>query len=49
MDWKMPGLSGAELLRALRLVQPGLPVVVFSGYDLTRERLGEVAAPSRSC
>ncbi len=42
MDWKMPGLSGAELLRALRLVQPGLPVVVFSGYDLTRERLGEV-------
>jgi signal transduction histidine kinase len=33
-DLHMPGMNGAELIRAARALQPGLPVVVLSGdYD----------------
>lgn len=31
-DMKMPGLSGAELLRELRRVDPGVPVVLLSAW-----------------
>ena len=31
-DLRMPRLDGAGLIRALRLRQPGLPVVVMTGY-----------------
>jgi len=31
-DMKMPGLSGAELLRQLREVDPGVPVVLLSAW-----------------
>jgi len=31
-DMKMPGLSGAELLRELRLIDPGVPVVLLSAW-----------------
>jgi CheY-like chemotaxis protein len=31
-DERMPGLSGAELIRALRQVRPSVPVVWMSGY-----------------
>jgi two-component system C4-dicarboxylate transport response regulator DctD len=29
----MPGLDGLQTFRALRAVDPGLPVVISSGYD----------------
>lgn len=31
-DLRMPGMSGVETLSALKRVDPGLPVVVVSGY-----------------
>jgi len=31
MDWTMPGMSGADLLRTLRRDVPGVPVIVLSG------------------
>lgn len=30
-DHIMPGLSGAELVRAIRALQPGIPVIVITG------------------
>jgi nitrogen-specific signal transduction histidine kinase/CheY-like chemotaxis protein len=31
-DHNMPGLSGLDIARSLRLLRPGLPVVISSGY-----------------
>jgi CheY-like chemotaxis protein len=31
-DERMPGLSGAELIRAVRAVRPSIPVLLVSGY-----------------
>ncbi|MDP2271537.1 MAG: response regulator [Archangium sp.] len=31
-DMRMPGLSGAELLRKLRVIDPGVPVVLLSAW-----------------
>jgi nitrogen-specific signal transduction histidine kinase/CheY-like chemotaxis protein len=31
-DARMPGLSGVDLIRALRAVRPGVPIVMVSGY-----------------
>jgi DNA-binding NtrC family response regulator len=31
-DYNMPGYSGLELLRAVRLIRPDLPVALASGY-----------------
>ena len=47
LDLMMPARSGAEVLRELRAIRPGLPVVVSSGYtadalDGTEEAVGEV-------
>ena len=42
VDLTMPGMSGAEVVRALRRERPGLAVVVCSGYD--RDGRGPVAA-----
>lgn len=33
IDVKMPGLSGAELLSALRASHPALPAVVLTGFE----------------
>ncbi|MEQ8395083.1 response regulator transcription factor [Thalassobaculum sp.] len=33
MDWRMPGLSGAEAIADLRDAAPGIPVVVCSGDE----------------
>ena len=38
-DVVMPGMSGLELATALRELQPGLPVVVVSGFVPASERL----------
>ena len=32
-DWRMPGFTGLDVLNAVRELQEGLPVVIFSGYD----------------
>jgi CheY-like chemotaxis protein len=36
-DYAMPGMNGAELLRAVRLVRPGLPAVLMTGYAEPRD------------
>ena len=33
LDLTMPGLSGDETLRRLRLIRPDLPVIIMSGYS----------------
>lgn len=32
IDFSMPGTNGAEVVKAARLVQPGLPILFVSGY-----------------
>jgi DNA-binding NtrC family response regulator len=32
-DWRMPGRSGAEVLEAVRGLDPDLPVIVITAYD----------------
>ncbi len=32
-DLKMPGISGLEVLKALKEIQPGLPVIFITGYS----------------
>jgi DNA-binding NtrC family response regulator len=48
VDMTMPGLDGQKTLVALRELDPGVPVVISSGYDAqnTNERLGDRKAPS---
>ncbi|PLX40511.1 MAG: Fis family transcriptional regulator [Deltaproteobacteria bacterium] len=31
-DLKMPGMNGIEVLKAIRILQPGLPVIMVTGY-----------------
>jgi CheY-like chemotaxis protein len=33
LDWTMPGLSGVEMIRALRAIRADVPIVVMSGYS----------------
>jgi DNA-binding NtrC family response regulator len=33
-DLKMPGMSGAQLLTAIKQKRPDLPVIVISGYNV---------------
>ena len=42
-DLTMPGLDGAELIQAIRLLRPGLPAILVSGYadDPLRKRLAQ--------
>jgi CheY-like chemotaxis protein len=35
VDYAMPGLSGAEMVRELRLRRPDLPILFASGYAET--------------
>ena len=37
VDMRLPGTSGARLVRALRSVRPGLPCVVMTGFALAGE------------
>src|SRR6266571_5768804 len=32
-DWKMPGDSGMEVIKALRASRPRLPVILMTGHD----------------
>jgi PAS domain S-box-containing protein len=50
LDWLMPGFSGEQVLRALRDLDPELPVVLISGYSAEElvpedERLVRVQKP----
>src|ERR1700681_4731965 len=31
-DLKMPGMSGIEVLKSVRILQPGIPVILITGY-----------------
>ena len=31
-DLKMPGISGLEVLQAVRVLQPGMPIILITGY-----------------
>lgn len=39
-DLSMPGMDGWETLSALRKIDPGIPVILASGYDQTRAMAG---------
>jgi CheY-like chemotaxis protein len=39
VDLTMPGLGGVEVLERLRLLRPGLPVLIISGYSEQDVRL----------
>ena len=46
VDMTMPGMSGIETVRELRLLQPSLPIILSSGYSVDsvdRSNLHEVA------
>ncbi len=32
IDYKMPGMSGIEVARAVRMIRKGLPIAITSGY-----------------
>ncbi len=32
LDLKMPGMDGAEILRQIKTIKPGLPVTIITGY-----------------
>ena len=50
LDLSMPGLSGEETFRRLREIDPGVPVILSSGYDHdeARGRFGEALPPASS-
>jgi DNA-binding NtrC family response regulator len=43
-DVRMPGTNGLDGLRLLREVDPGVPVILFSGYEVTEMRARAVQA-----
>lgn len=47
LNVKMPGVSGIELLALLRARHPGLPVVLWTGYDAHDPRLATALASDR--
>jgi two-component system response regulator MprA len=38
MDLEMPRMNGGEALSAIKVLQPELPVIVFTGYPHSQER-----------
>jgi CheY-like chemotaxis protein len=44
-DLTMPGMDGWETLKALRKLEPDLPVILASGYDESRAMAGCCAEP----
>jgi DNA-binding NtrC family response regulator len=46
-DMRMPGMTGAELLRALRERHPGLPVVMITAYGTVEDAVAAMKAGAR--
>ena len=46
LDLSMPGMNGEETLRAIRTLDPNLPVLLSSGYDET-DAMSRVGARDR--
>lgn len=44
LDVNMPGLTGTDLLTALRKSYPGLPVVLLTGYERGDARIAKAMA-----
>lgn len=46
-DWKMPGMTGVELIREARKQRPGMPAILITGYgdETVKGQAGEI----RSC
>ncbi len=44
-DITMPGMNGIELVRALRVRHPDLPVVLVSGFHSSLQEIGSLAGP----
>ena len=42
-DWIMPGARGEEVAERLRVLSPGLPVVLMTGHDETSEATGLIS------
>ena len=42
VDFAMPEMNGAELLRRVRKLRPGLPALMVTGYVKDRASLDEV-------
>jgi DNA-binding NtrC family response regulator len=34
LDYQLPGLDGLEILQCIRSQNPGIPVILMSGYDV---------------
>jgi DNA-binding NtrC family response regulator len=45
VDWSMPGMSGDELLSQILAVNPGVRVLVCSGYQYNTSRLPKDLQP----
>jgi DNA-binding NtrC family response regulator len=41
LDFSMPGMSGADLIREIRRVIPGLPCILSSGYSISATDIAE--------
>ncbi len=39
-DMKMPGMAGDEVIRHLRQITPGLPIIVLTGHYSTKDAEG---------
>jgi CheY-like chemotaxis protein len=48
LDWRMPNRSGEEVLRELLKLHPGLPVIVLTAEQETRERETATALGARA-
>jgi CheY-like chemotaxis protein len=51
-DYQMPGINGVELIRRIRVLRPGIPVILISGYaealGLTEASTGADAVIAKS-
>lgn len=41
-DMKMPGINGLEFARQAAVIQPGVPVFILTGYDISPEIINAI-------
>ena len=49
MDMMMPGKDGVEVLKEVKAITPGLPVVMMSGYSLDDKREQASLLGAKTC